>query len=267
MFKDTVEKIRDMVAELDDDLPCSLTVRAFAEDIQKELDELIEFREQLGKNMDELESQLDARDRRIKVLEDIIEHYRRTVEYNNNAFTKLFNDKKELSEEISKQAELIKKLENEINYYKESTKRDNDEISKLQDALKEKDERIKALEPLGAIDVYELLKDYRSFNDEIKELREENESLKRKADGWKENAKRSVATIDYMRNENDKIEKYVDKLNCDIAQKDEQIEKLNKELAIARVGSQTRMSWDYTISRDETLKAINEAIKKLSEEN
>lgn len=210
MFKETIGEIRDKVAELVNALPifCSSDVSAFAEDIQKKLDELVEFREQLGKNMDELESQLDARDRRIKVLEDIIEHYRRTVEYNNNAFTKLFNDKKELSEEISKQAELIKKLENEINYYKESTKRDNDEISKLQDALKEKDERIKALEPLGAID----------------------------------------------------------KLNCDIARKDEQIEKLNKELAIARVGSQTRMSWDYTISRDEALKAINEAIKKLSEE-
>lgn len=197
MFKETIGEIRDKVAELVNALPifCSSDVSAFAEDVQKKLDELVEFREQLGKNMDELESQLDARDRRIKVLEDIIEHYRRTVEYNNNAFTKLFNDKKELSEEISKQAELIKKLENEINYYKESTKHDNDEISKLQDALKEKDER-----------------------------------------------------------------------NCDIAQKDEQIEKLNKELAIARVSSQTRMSWEYTISRDEALKAINEAIKKLSEE-
>ena len=109
-------------------------------------------------------------------------------------------DNKSLCEDIEKaekrmyeKDKQIEQLKNEIDSHKESTKHDNDEISKLQDALKEKVERIKALEPLGAIDVHELLKDYRSFNDEIKELREENDylkrenkSLKREVDIWKD---------------------------------------------------------------------------------
>ena len=113
---------------------------------------------------------------------------------------KLRVDNKSLCEDIEKaekrmyeKDKQIEHLENEIDSYKESTKYDNDEISRLQDALKEKVERIKALEPLGAIDVHELLKDYRSFNDEIKELREENnylkrenKSLKREIDIWKD---------------------------------------------------------------------------------
>lgn len=123
-------------------------------------------------------------------------------------------------------------------YELEDAREENESLRKC---IEEKDERIKALEPLEAIDVHELL-------DEIEELKEENESLKREVDIWKEGARKNVDSlaesykkledknklIDYMRDKNDKIGKYVDKLNCDIAQKDEQIEKLNKELARRR---------------------------------
>ena len=201
----------------------------------------------------------DEKDERIEELERTVERYKEMVGYYYTTLANLVDDKKELMEKVNEQAELIKKLENEINSYKEFMR--------------------------------------------------ENEELRRQVDGWKglarENEVKSVEyckrledknkLIDYMCNKNDEFEMYVDKLNRDIAQKDEQIEKLNKELAIARVGSQTRMSRMYAIfkmyvdklnrdiaqkdeqieklnkelaiSRDEALKAINEAIKKLNEEN
>ena len=174
---------------------------------------------------------MDEKDERIEELERTVERYKEMVGYYYTTLANLVDNNKELMEKVNEQAELIKKLENEINRYKE--------------------------------------------------FMEENEELRRQVDGWKGLARESRAKsveyckrledknklIDYMCNKNDEFEMYVDKLNRDIAQKDEQIEKLNKELAIARVGSQTRMSRVYAISRDEALKAINEAIKKLNEEN
>lgn len=251
MFKETMDKIRDMVAELDDDLPCSLTVREFAEDIQKELDELIEFREQLGKKMDE-------KDERIEELDSIIEELNRNLDSanrENNELRRELNKKaNRLHDEIANKDDRIEALVNE-----------NDILSKTVGEL-ERERRViipcKLIDELQAAreKVEELEKQIKERDEWIENLKEENEALKKKLEG-------KSKLIDYMCDKNDKIEKYVDKLNCDIAQKDEQIEKLNKELAIARVGSQTRMSWEYTISRDEALKAINEAIKKLNEEN
>lgn len=307
MFNDTMSKVRDMVAELDDDLPCSLTVRKFAEDIQKGLDELQKDYDTVAEQHYKRLIETNKQENRIKELEDVVESYRKMVSNNGACIVRLENEKRELAEELeilqNDNNKLCEHIE-ELNRNLDSANRENDELrrelnkkaNRLHDEIANKDDRIEALVkendilsktvgelererrviiPCKLIDelqaarekVEELEKQIKERDEWIENLKEENEALKRKADGWKENAKRSVATIDYMRDKNDKIEKYVDKLNCDIAQKDEQIEKLNKELAIARVGSQTRMSWEYTISRDEALKAINEAIKKLNEEN
>ena len=209
---------------------------------------LIDELQAAKEKVEELEKQIKEKDECIRKKANNIERLDRALEIYCNRVHELSVGNDNLRKDNKELVERIEKLEQE----KERTV----VPSKLIDELQAASEKVEELE-----------KQIKERDEWIENLKEENEALKRKADGWKENAKRSVATIDYMRDKNDKIEKYVDKLNCDIAQKDEQIEKLNKELAIARVGSQTRMSWEYTISRDEALKAINEAIKKLNEEN
>ena len=196
--------------------------------------EIYKMRDGFSKSAGE---KMGEKDKRIEELERTVERHKAMAGYYYTTLANLVDNKRELTKRVDEQAELIKKLENEINRYKE-------------------------------------------FMEENEELKEENEELRRQVDGWeglaRENGVKSVEyckrledknkLIDYMCDKNDKLEKYVDKLNCDIAQKDEQIEKLNKELAIACVDSQTRMFRVYTVSRDEALKAINEAIKKLNEE-
>lgn len=155
---------------------------------------------------------MGEKDKRIEELERTVERHKEMVGYYYTTLANLVDNKRELMKRVNEQAELIKKLENEINRYKE-------------------------------------------FMRENEELKEENEELRRQVDGWeglaRENGVKLVKyckrledrnkLIDYMRDKNDELEKHVDKLNRDIAQKDEQIEKLNKELAIARVDSQTRL--------------------------
>lgn len=261
----------------------------------------------MGMEIDMINEKLKEKDEYIKDLEDIIKNCRRTLSNNGVYITKLINEKRELTEEVDKKAEELEILQNdnnklcehieELNRNLDSANRENDELrrelnkkaNRLHDEIANKDDRIEALVnendilsktvgelererrviiPCKLIDelqaakekVEELEKQIKERDEWIENLKEENEALKKKLEGKNK-------LIEYMRYKNDRFEEHVDKLNCDIAQKDEQIEKLNKELAIARVGSQTRVSWEYTISRDEALKAINEAIKKLNKEN
>ena len=203
----------------------------------KLIDELQAAREKV----EELKKQIKERDECIRKKANNIERLDRALEIYCNRVHELSVGNDNLRKDNKELVERIEKLEQE----KERTVVPSKLIDELQ-AAREK--------------VEELEKQIKERDEWIENLKEENETLKKKFEGKNK-------LIDYMCDKNDKIEKYVDKLNCDIAQKDEQIEKLNKELAIARVGSQTRMSWEYTISRDEALKAINEAIKKLNEEN
>ena len=231
-LEEEVERYNEAKRELEYHKKEAERLEEEVEYLEQEIHEMQDgFSKSAGEKMGE-------KDERIEELERTVERYKEMVGYYYTTLANLVDNKKELMEKVNEQAELIKKLENEINSYKE-------------------------------------------FMRENEELKEENEGLRRQVDGWKglarENEVKSVEyckrledknkLIDYMCNKNDEFEMYVDKLNCDIAQKDEQIEKLNKELAIARVDSQTRMFRVYTVSRDEALKAINEAIKKLNEEN
>lgn len=255
--------------------------------LQNDNNKLCEHIEELNRNLDSANRENDELRRELNKkanrLHDAIANKDDRIEALVNENDILSKTVGELEREIRKKANNIERLDraleiycnrvNELSVGNDNLRKDNKELVERIEKLEQEKERTvvpsKLIDELQAAreKVEELEKQIKERDEWIENLKEENEALKRKADGWKENAKRSVATIDYMRDKNDKIEKYVDKLNCDIAQKDEQIEKLNKELAIARVGSQTRMSWEYTISRDEALKAINEAIKKLNEEN
>lgn len=199
----------------------------FAEDVQKKMgekDEVIkELKEEnryLGRRIGELNheimelcGQINKKDELIKELEEIVENHRQMIRKNRD-------EKMELTEEVNKQAECLREKESHISDLEACLKVARSEIEKLytekdehieeldhelgdaktenerlRKCIEEKDERIKALEPLGAIDVRELLKDYRSFHDEIKELKEENESLKREVDIWKEGARKNVDSL------------------------------------------------------------------------
>lgn len=251
--------------------------------LQNDNNKLCEHIEELNRNLDSANRENDELRRELNKkanrLHDAIANKDDRIEALVNENDILSKTVGELEREIRKKANNIERLDraleiycnrvNELSVGNDNLRKDNKELVERIEKLEQEKERTvvpsKLIDELQAArekveKVEELEKQIKERDEWIENLKEENETLKKKFEGKNK-------LIDYMRDKNDKIEKYVDKLNCDIAQKDEQIEKLNKELAIARVGSQTRMSWEYTISRDEALKAINEAIKKLNEEN
>ena len=233
--------------------------------------------ENLFERYNETKKELEYHKKEAERLEEVVERHneaKKELEYHKNEAEYLEKEVEYLEQEIhemqdgfSKSAgkkmdekdEHIEELEGAVERYKEMVGYYYTTLANLVDNKRELME--KANEQAELIKKLENeINSYKGFMRENEELKEKNECLKKRLEDKNK-------LIDYMCDKNDELEKHVDKLNCDIAQKDEQIEKLNKELAIARVGSQTRMFRVYTVSRDEALKAINEAIKKLNEES
>lgn len=216
---------------------------------KKEVERLEEEVERHNEAKEELEHHKNE----AEYLEEEVEYLEREIHKMQDGFSKSagekMDEKDKRIEELERTVERHKAM---VGYYYTTLANLVDNKRELTKRVNEQAELIKKLE--------NEINRYKEFMEENEELKEENECLKKRLEDRNK-------LIDYMCDKNDELEKYVDKLNCDIAQKDEQIEKLNKELAIARVDSQTRMSRVYAISRDEVLKAINEAIKKLNEEN
>ena len=201
----------------------------------------------------EAKEELEHHKNKAEYLEEEVEYLECEIHKMQDGFSKLAGEKMgEKDKRIEELERTVERHKAMVGYYYTTLANLVDNKRELMKRVNEQAELIKKLE--------NEINSYKEFMRENEELKEENECLKKRLEDKNK-------LIDYMCDKNDELEKYVDKLNCDIAQKDEQIEKLNKELAIARVGSQTRMSRMYAISRDEALKAINEAIKKLNEEN
>lgn len=206
MFKETMDKIRDMVAELDDDLPCSLTVREFAEDIQKELDELIEFREQLGKKMDE-------KDERIEELDSIIEELNRNLDSanrENNELRRELNKKaNRLHDEIANKDDRIEALVNE-----------NDILSKTVGEL-ERERRV--IIPCKLIDELQAAKE--KVEELEKQIKEKDECIRKKAN----NIERLDRALEIYCNRVHELSVGNDNLRKDNKELVERIEKLEQE--------------------------------------
>lgn len=194
----------------------------------------------------EAKKELEYHKKEAEYLEKEVEYLEREIHKMQDGFSKL------ACEKMGEKDERIEELERTVERYKEMVGYYYTTLANLVDNKRELMEKVN--------EQAELIKKLENEINSYKEFMRENEELRKRLEDKNK-------LIDYICNKNDEFEMYVDKLNRDIAQKDEQIEKLNKELAIARVGSQTRMFRVYTISRDEALKAINEAIKKLNEEN
>lgn len=277
MFKDTIAKIREEVAELEqfdytsDDLNLASNTTGRIRKWLKELEE-------------DLEAANEKAQKELNELRD--EYYHEQL--------KRYNELKAAKKELAQKDEKIEKLyhdlddsDREINNLREDNVALVERIEKLEnerrisipckliDELQDSREKVEELTKHND----DLRKNYKELCEHINELTQEKESLKLQMDESNKKLEGKNKLIDSMRYKDNKLEEYVDKLNRDISKKDETIKNLNKELATktmelaaARINSGTRMSMIYIDSNirvkavDEAFKAIDEAIKKLDEE-
>lgn len=234
MFEETIEEIRDKVVGLDniysdaitvDAVSCSSVIHEFVEDIQKKLDELIE----LGN-----ERRIVIPCKLINKLQDSrekVEELEKQIEEKDKKIEKLYHDLDDSDREINSLredndvlVERIEKIENDIRI----------SISyKLINELQDSREKVEELTKHND----DLRKNHKELCECINELTQENESLKHQVDIWKKEA---------------------------LAQKDEKIENLNKELDKDRIFFQTRM--DITCL-DKNLRVCNAFMNDNKKEN
>ena len=273
MFNDTIAKIREEVAELEqfdytsDDLILASNITGRIRKWLKELEKGYNTLDQVYSNA------CDEKDRRIRFRDNELKAAKKELAQKDEKIEKLYHDLDDSDREINNLrednvalVERIEKLENE---------RRISIPCKLIDELQDSREKVEELTKHND----DLRKNYKELCEHINELTQEKESLKLQMDESNKKLEGKNKLIDSMRYKDNKLEEYVDKLNRDISKKDETIKNLNKELATktmelaaARINSGTRMSMIYIDSNirvkavDEAFKAIDEAIKKLDEE-
>lgn len=273
MFDDTIAKIREEVAELEqfdytsDDLILASNITGRIRKWLKELEKEYNTLDQVYSNA------CDEKDRRIRFRDNELKATKKELAQKDEKIEKLYHDLDDSDREINNLrednvalVERIEKLENE---------RRISIPCKLIDELQDSREKVEELTKHND----DLRKNYKELCEHINELTQEKESLKLQMDESNKKLEGKNKLIDSMRYKDNKLEEYVDKLNRDISKKDETIKNLNKELATktmelaaARINSGTRMSMIYIDSNirvkavDEAFKAIDEAIKKLDEE-
>ena len=255
MFNDTIAKIREEVAELEqfdytsDDLILASNITGRIRKWLKELEEDLEA----------------ANEKAQKERNELCDEYHKQLKLHHNEL-------RAIKEELAQKEKKIEKLYHDLDDSDREIYNLRDDNIALVERIKELESENEGMAWTSLDNISDLKMKIKERDEWIENLKEENGSLKRLLDDYH----KKLEDNDYEnrcigRRLGEKNERLL-KLERELKAANQEIEKLNKELAIARIGSQTRMGIAYIDSNiraksiDEAFKAIDEAIKKLDEE-